>query len=246
MRVETGDRALIAGTIITGSAAKKIIIRAIGPSLSSSGISDALADPVLELYGADGTLITSNDNWKDTQQAEIEASGVKPVNDKEAAIVATLMPGNYTAVLRGKDNTTGVAVAELYDLDTAVDSRLGNISTRGFVQTGENVMIGGFILGGNNNIGSVIIRGLGPSLTGGRRRTRWLIRPFSCSTRTAISSGQTTTGRTMRPGVADQRERRRTAERARVRPGRHVARRPIHRHPRRQERHHRHRPRRGL
>ena len=164
MRVETGDRALIAGTIITGSAAKKVIIRAIGPSLSNLGISDALANPVLELYGADGVLIRSNDNWKDTQQAEIEATGVQPNDDRESAIVATLMPGSYTAVLRGKDNTTGVAVAELYDLDTAADSRLANISTRGFVQTGDNVMIGGFILGGNSNIGSVIIRGLGPSL----------------------------------------------------------------------------------
>jgi hypothetical protein len=119
---------------------------------------------VLELYGPDGSLITTNDNWKDTQQAQVEASGVKPDRDSEAAIVATLQPGIYTAIVRGKNNTQGVALAEIYDLDRAADSKLANISTRGFVATGENVVIGGFLLGGSRETSDVVIRAIGPSL----------------------------------------------------------------------------------
>jgi hypothetical protein len=148
-----------------------VIFRAIGPSLADNNIDEPLADPVLELYGPDGSLITTNDNWKDTQKAAIEASHLQPANDSESAIVATLMPNSYTAVVRGKANadnpqgTEGVALAEIYDLDPANDSTLANISTRGFVQTDENVMIGGFMLGGNTGTSDVIIRALGPSLS---------------------------------------------------------------------------------
>ena len=164
LRVETGDNALIGGFIVTGSQPKRVILRAIGPSLSNNGIAGALADPTLELVGGDGVSLALNDNWKDTQRAEIEATTIPPTADAESAIVRTLNPGNYTAVVRGKNNTTGVAVIEAYDLNQSADSRLANISTRGLVQTGTNVMIGGFIVGGEGNA-KVIVRAIGPSLS---------------------------------------------------------------------------------
>ncbi len=165
MEVGTNDQVLIGGFIITGNDPKQVVLRAIGPSLAAFGISNPLPDPVLELHGADGSLITTNDNWKDTQQSEIEASGFQPSNDLESAIVTTLDPGTYTAIVSGKNGTTGVGLVEGYDLDTAADSQLGNISTRGFVETGTNVMIGGFILGGADGNANVLLRALGPSLT---------------------------------------------------------------------------------
>jgi hypothetical protein len=165
MEVKTGDQVLIGGFIITGNDPKEVILRAIGPSLAPFGISDPLADPVLELHGSDGSLITMNDNWKDTQQSEIEASGLQPQNDLESAIIATLDPGTYTAIVSGKDGQAGVGLVEGYDLDQAADSQLANISTRGFVETGTNVMIGGFILGGEAGNANVLVRALGPSLT---------------------------------------------------------------------------------
>ena len=163
--METGENVMIGGFIVTGNDPKKVILRAIGPSLAGFGILDPLADPVLELHGSDGSLITTNDNWKDTQQSEIEATGLQPQNDLEAAIVRTLDPGSYTAIVSGNGGTTGVGLVEVYDLDQAVDSILANISTRGFVQTGDNVMIGGFILGGGDDGAEVLIRAIGPSLT---------------------------------------------------------------------------------
>ncbi|HEY3663229.1 MAG TPA: plastocyanin/azurin family copper-binding protein [Chthoniobacterales bacterium] len=165
MRVQTGDNVLIGGFIITGSDSKKILLRAIGPSLAGQGVANTLADPILELHGKDGSVITTNDNWKDTQQAEIEASGAAPGDDLESAIVATLAPDIYTAIVSGKNGTSGVGLVEAYDLDTAADSQLANISTRGFVETGDNVMIGGFILGNGADPANVLIRALGPSLT---------------------------------------------------------------------------------
>jgi hypothetical protein len=155
---------LIAGFIITGNAPKKVILRGIGPSLV--GIADVLADPMLELHGPSGSLIISNDNWKDTQQTDIQNSTLAPGKDLESAIVATLPPANYTAILRGKNGTTGIGVVEMYDLDATSDSKLANISTRGFVQTGNDVMIGGFIFGNGAASERVVIRALGPSLTG--------------------------------------------------------------------------------
>jgi plastocyanin len=165
MEVRTDAQVLIGGFIVTGNDPKKVILRAIGPSLAGFGIGNPLADPVLELHASDGSLITMNDNWKDTQQAEIEASGFQPQNDLESALISTLDPSNYTAVVIGKNGGTGVGLVEGYDLDQAADSQFGNISTRGFVETGTNVMIGGFILGGGGGgNASVVVRALGPSL----------------------------------------------------------------------------------
>jgi plastocyanin len=164
LRVETGDNVLIGGFIITGTQPKRIIVRAIGPSLSSF-FPGALADPTLELRDSSGSLIRSNDNWRSDQEAEIIATTIAPSDDLESAIVATL-PANgsaYTAIVRGVNNGTGIGVVEAYDLNQAVDSKLANISTRGLVQTGDNVMIGGMIVLGQNPL-RVIVRAIGPSL----------------------------------------------------------------------------------
>jgi len=164
LRVETGDNVLIGGFIVTGTESKKVIVRAIGPSLPLAG---ALADPVLELRNSSGGLILSNDNWRDdpVQESEIIATGIPPGNELESAIVATLPANNsaYTAVMRGVNNGTGIGVVEAYDLDRTVDSKLGNISTRGLVETGDNVLIGGLIVLGQSPL-RVIVRALGPSL----------------------------------------------------------------------------------
>ena len=160
LSVETGDNVLIGGFIVTGTEPKKILVRALGPSLPVAG---KLANPSLELYDAAGLLL-SNDNWKDTQQAEIQATAIPPPNDLESAIVATL-PANaaYTAIVRGVNNTTGVGLVEVYDLDLGVDSKLANVSTRGLVQTGDDVIIGGLIVLGVDPQ-EVIVRAIGPSL----------------------------------------------------------------------------------
>jgi CubicO group peptidase (beta-lactamase class C family) len=164
MRVQSGDKALIGGFIITGNAPKKVIIRGIGPSLSAF-FSDALADPTLELFLGNTSLQRNND-WKSDQQAEIEATGVAPANDAESAIVRTLPPGAYSAVLKGKGGPEGIGVVEVYDLDQAADSKLANISTRAFVETDNGVMIGGLIVGPSSGVGGtkVVVRALGPSL----------------------------------------------------------------------------------
>lgn len=166
MQVQTGDNVLIGGFIITGNAPKKVLLRAIGPSLGLQGVKGALADPLLELHAKDGSLITSNDDWKATQQAEIEATGAAPSNDLESAIIATLDPDSYTAIVSGKAGTTGVGLVEGYDLDQPADSQLANISTRGLVQTGDDVMIGGFILGNGSGTTNILVRAIGPSLLG--------------------------------------------------------------------------------
>jgi hypothetical protein len=127
-------------------------------------VPDALADPVMELHGPTGFTTIVNDNWRDTQEAEILATGLAPSDNLESAIVATLNPGPYTAVLSGKNNTSGVALVEVYDLNRAAVSKLANISTRAFVSTGSNIMIGGFILGNGTGLDNVILRGIGPSL----------------------------------------------------------------------------------
>ena len=114
---QTGNNVMIGGLIITGSGQKNVVVRAIGPSLAQHGITNPLADPTLELHNGNGALIAFNDNWKDTQQAQIQATGLAPTNDKESAIVRTLAPGNYTAIVRGKNNTIGVALVEVYGLN---------------------------------------------------------------------------------------------------------------------------------
>jgi hypothetical protein len=123
-----------------------------------------LQDPFLELHDGTGAAIATNDNWRSTQLVDIYASSLAPLNDAESAIVATLNPGAYTAVVRGSNNTTGIAVVEAYDLDADRSSRLANIATRGSIQTGDNVMIGGFIMGGGAGPTKVLVRGIGPSL----------------------------------------------------------------------------------
>ena len=162
LRVEGGQDALIGGFIITGTASKRVIVRALGPSLEARGIAGGVADPTLELFTPDGS--TFNNNWRDSQEGEINETTIPPSDDREAAIVATLQPGvAYTAIVRGVDDSTGVGLVEVYDLDAAVDSTLANISTRGLVQTGENVMIGGLIIGGDQPA-KVLVRAIGPSL----------------------------------------------------------------------------------
>jgi hypothetical protein len=166
--VLTNEQVLIAGFIINGTDPKKVMIRGIGPSLNGVGVT--LSDPTLELHQGNTTL-TTNDNWKTksdgtNQQAEIEATTIPPANDLESAIVMTLSPGTYSAILAGKNGGTGVGVVEVYDLGQAANSKLANISTRGFVDTGDNVMIGGLIVAGGNVGASakVLVRALGPSL----------------------------------------------------------------------------------
>jgi serine protease AprX len=168
MLVQTGDNVGIGGFIITGSAPKHVLLRAIGPSLIQSGVPDALADPVLELHGSGSFVTITNDNWRDdpAQEAAILADGIPPNNDLESAIDATLDPGAYTAIIRGNLSTSGVALIEVYDLDQSVDSKLANISTRAFVSTGDSIVIAGFTLGGNSGNDRIVLRGLGPSLTG--------------------------------------------------------------------------------
>lgn len=165
MRVETGNNVLIAGFIIGGDAPKSVVARGIGPSLAGFGISGALADPTLELRDSDGALTALNDNWQDNpaQAAQLTALGLALQNPEESGVIATLQPGAYTAILAGKNQTAGIGLVEIYDTDAVAASQLANISTRGFVLTGNDVMIGGFILGGSGTTG-VVARGIGPSL----------------------------------------------------------------------------------
>jgi uncharacterized protein YkwD len=160
--VGTNANVLIGGFIITGTQTKKVIVRGIGPSLPFLG---SLLDPALELHNSSGAVIASNDNWgQSANSAEIADSGVAPMNPSESAILMSLAPGSYTAVLSGVNQTTGTAVVEVYDLDNAANSKLANISTRAFVQSGDNVLIGGLIVVGPS-AADVIVRAIGPSLT---------------------------------------------------------------------------------
>ena len=165
MRVQTGNNVGIGGFIITGTAPKHVLLRAIGPSLTQFGVPNALADPVLGLHGPGAFVTITNDNWRDTQEAQIQADGIPPTNDLESAIDATLAPGAYTAIISGKNNTSGVGLVEVYDLSPSDVSKLANLSTRAFVSTGDNIVIAGFLLGGHNGDDRIVVRGLGPSLT---------------------------------------------------------------------------------
>jgi hypothetical protein len=135
--------------------------------LTQSGVPDALADPVLELHGPGTFVTTTNDNWRDNpvQETLIKATGIPPTNDFESAIDATLVPGAYTAVVKGKNNSSGVGLVEVYDLNPDASSKLANISTRALVSTGDNIVIAGFMLGNHNGNDRVVVRGLGPSLS---------------------------------------------------------------------------------
>jgi hypothetical protein len=164
LQVQTGDKVGIGGFIVTGTAPKNVLIRGLGPSLASSGLQGLLADPSLELHEPGGMILTNN-NWKDSQESQIAATGLAPGNDSEAAIVALLTPGSYTAVLSGANSTSGIGLVEVYDLDADITSQLANVSTRGFVGTGDNVMIGGIIIGPTGAAdATVVVRGIGPSL----------------------------------------------------------------------------------
>ena len=159
---------MIGGFIITGDASKRVIIRAIGPSMNDDGVINVLADPIVTLHGPDGSLLGSNDNWRENpaQAAEIEASGIPPEHDLESAIAATLPAAAYTAVVHGTGQSSGVALVEVYDLEQGGASRLANVSTRGTVISGESVMIGGFVLGGaGTGSPTIVVRALGPSLS---------------------------------------------------------------------------------
>jgi hypothetical protein len=166
--VGSGEQMLIGGFIITGSENKEVVLRAIGPSLGAFGIPNPLANPFLELHASDGSLITTNHNWKDnnaTDQATLTSNGLAPTDDLESAIVISLDPDSYTAIVGGENGGTGVGLVEAYDLDQSAASELANISTRGLVGTESNVLIGGFILGSGSENSSVVLRAIGPSLT---------------------------------------------------------------------------------
>jgi len=113
--VQTDSNVMIAGLIVQSNS-EEVIVRALGPTLSQFGVANALADPTLELRDTNGTVIASNNNWKDTQQSDIQASGYAPLNDLESALIRTLAPANYTAIVRGVNGTTGVALVEVYAL----------------------------------------------------------------------------------------------------------------------------------
>jgi hypothetical protein len=171
--VQIDDNVLIGGFIIQGTEAKKIMVRAIGPSLTAHGITNTLGNPTLVLHNAAGAVIGTNDNWQTTQigglitssqVSDIQNSKLAPSQPNESAIIVTLQPGNYTAVVQGANGTTGIGLMEVYDLSPSATSILGNISTRALVQTGDQVIIGGFIIQGIE-AKKVMVRALGPSLT---------------------------------------------------------------------------------
>jgi hypothetical protein len=171
-RVDVGTEANvgIGGFIITGTDPKLVVIRGIGPSLADFGVTGALADPVLELHDSTGATIATNDNWMDNIEADRQMlidHGLDPTNDLESAIIVSLDPSLYTAVVSGKDGGTGVALIEMYDLDDpSVVGELGNLSTRGLVGTNANVLIGGVIVGPEGGLdAAVVVRAIGPSLT---------------------------------------------------------------------------------
>jgi hypothetical protein len=167
MRVQTGDNVGIGGFIITGTAPKHVLLRAIGPSLAQSDVPNALPDPVMELHAPGAFVTVTNDNWRDdpVQEAAILATGLPPTNNLESAIDITLAPGAYTAIVRCTNNTLGVALIEVYDLNPEALSKLGNISTRAFVSTDDNIVIAGFIVGSHSGDDRIVVRGIGPSLT---------------------------------------------------------------------------------
>ena len=165
MHVGTGNEVLIGGFIIQGDVFKTVILRAIGPSLSNSGLTGALQDPQMELYDSTGALLESNDDWQQSvDSGEIISTGLAPADPREAAIVVRLAPGNYTTIISGVNNTTGIGLVESYTLDTNA-SHAANISTRGRVGVGNEVLIGGFIVGGHTTK-RIIVRAMGPSLGG--------------------------------------------------------------------------------
>jgi pectin methylesterase-like acyl-CoA thioesterase len=166
LRIDPSQKVGIGGFIITGDAPKKVIVRAIGPSLGVLGLPQVVADPVLDLHGEGGETIATNNNWRESPDSaeELMAKGLAPVHELESALVVTLSPGHYTAVVTGNESSLGTALVELYDGDLPANSQLANISTLGFVGTGDDVLIAGVVIGGPGPA-KVVVRALGPSLT---------------------------------------------------------------------------------
>src|SRR4029077_11749260 len=163
--VSSGDKVLINGFIVTGTDPKTVVLRALGPSLSGFGLSGLLADPVLSLYNSSGALVATNDNWQTDNSTFLIQNGFAPSNPLESATLQTnLAPDAYTVVVNGKNGAQGISLAEVYEIfSPGLNSKLGNISGRGFVGTGDNVLISGFIIGDVGS-GTVVVRALGPSL----------------------------------------------------------------------------------
>jgi len=159
-----GSGSAIAGFVISGSSPKQVLIRGLGSSLSQFQVANALQDPTLDLHDSSGNLIASNDDWQTAANADQIPISLQPPDSHEPAILATLQPGSFTAVLRGKNGASGVGLVEINDRGTGAASKLSNVSTRGFVGTGDNVMIGGFILSGGSGGRMTLIRALGPTL----------------------------------------------------------------------------------
>ncbi|PYK69417.1 MAG: hypothetical protein DME45_02285 [Verrucomicrobia bacterium] len=159
-----GSGSAIAGFVISGSSPKQVLLRGLGPSLSDFQVANALQDPTLDLHDSGGNLITSNDDWQTATNADQIPISLQPPDSHEPAILATLPSGSFTAALRGKNGISGVGLIEINDRSNGVASKLTNVSTRGFVGTGENVMIGGFILSGGTGGRMTLIRALGPTL----------------------------------------------------------------------------------
>ncbi len=162
--MQSGSQVLIGGFIITGTNSKTLLIRAIGPSLTKRGVANALTDPLLSLFDQTGGLVASNDNWRDVQEDDILSTNIPPTDNRESALIITLPPASYTALVVGKNSTAGIGLVELYDLEPSVGSVLANISSRGFVDTGNNVLIGGIIIEATGTSANVVLRAIGPSL----------------------------------------------------------------------------------
>jgi len=162
LHVQSDNGVMVGGFIIYGDSPKRLMLRGIGPSLASLGVSDAMSDPILHLFDSSGAVIASNDNWRSSQSQVIQETGLAPSDDREAALVATLSPGSYTAVVNDAANSSGVALFEFYDLDST-NSQLINLSTRGKVGTQSHVTIGGFIIYGDQPT-RFVVRAVGPSL----------------------------------------------------------------------------------
>jgi hypothetical protein len=169
LRVQPGDNALFGGFIVTGNGPRRLVFRGIGPSLTSNGtpVNGRLNDPTIELRDASGVKLTENDNWRDApSHSEIESTGFAPKDDRESAMVWVLNPGAYTAIVRGK-NESGIGLIEIYDRSSGRTSELANISARGFVETGDNALIGGFIVSNDASGTRVLLRAIAPSLKPG-------------------------------------------------------------------------------
>ena len=161
VRVETGDNVAIGGFLISGNAPKKVMVRAIGPSLTLFGVAGALQDPTLDLFVGQAPM-AENDNWRAAPEGAGTAATMPPGSDLESAIIRTLNPGAYTAIVRGKNNTSGVGLVEVYDLSPASDAKLAGMSTRGLVQTGDSVMISCVIVtGAAGSSQRVLVRAIG-------------------------------------------------------------------------------------